>query len=82
MKVTRSDNDRICIDFSGAEARAFLDELSDVPGGSRLPKLRQVCSGLEGALATADMAFRNARQEVIGQKAREVERRRCRMKLV
>lgn len=50
MKVIR-DGDRICIDLSPAEACVFLDELSDVPGGTRLPKLRQVCAAISTVLA-------------------------------
>jgi len=84
MKVTRSIDDRVCVELSGAEARALLEELSDVPGGSRLPKLRQLCSGLDGALTTADMARQNARHEAAQaeRKVKEAEKRRCRMRLV
>jgi hypothetical protein len=39
----------IHIELSPPEARAFFEELLDVPGGARLPKLKQVCQGL-GAL--------------------------------
>lgn len=37
----------ICVEFTPAEARVFLDELSHVRGGARLPKIRQVCKELE-----------------------------------
>jgi hypothetical protein len=46
MKIRRSD-DSVHIDLSLAEARVLLEELSGVRGGARLPKLRQVCVGLE-----------------------------------
>jgi hypothetical protein len=46
MRV-RYATDIICVELSPAEARVLLDELSDVRGGARLPKLRQVCVGLE-----------------------------------
>ena len=49
MKIRRSV-DHILIDFTGAEARAFLNELLDVPRGTRLPKLSQVCTELDVAL--------------------------------
>lgn len=38
---------RVQIDLTGAEARVFLEELAHVRGGTRMPKLRQVCAGLE-----------------------------------
>lgn len=46
MKVRRAAS-VICIEFTFAEALVFLEELSNVRGGARLPKLRQVCRGLE-----------------------------------
>jgi hypothetical protein len=46
MRV-RYATDLICVELSPAEARVLLDELSHVRGGARLPKLRQVCAGLE-----------------------------------
>lgn len=46
MKIYRSA-DSVHIDLSIAEARVFLEELAHVRGGTRLPKLRQVCDGLE-----------------------------------
>ena len=46
MKI-RSAPDAIHIELSVAEAHVLHDELAHVRGGARLPKLRQVCSGLE-----------------------------------
>ena len=37
----------IYIDLSVAEAKALLEELLDVRGGTRMPKIRQVCQALE-----------------------------------
>lgn len=45
MKVKRTE-DGVSIMMSGAEACVLLHELLDVPGGARLPKLRQVCHEL------------------------------------
>lgn len=45
MKITRTEGG-VTIAMSGAEARVLLDKLLDVPGGARLPKLRQVCREL------------------------------------
>lgn len=45
MRVKRTE-DGVAIVMSGAEGRVLLEELLDVPGGARLPKLRQVCRGL------------------------------------
>ena len=39
--------DSICIDLSPAEAVVLFNELLDVPGGTRLPKIRQLCEELE-----------------------------------
>jgi hypothetical protein len=50
----------IYIEFSPAEARVLLDELSDVRGGARLPKLKQVCRELEMALVIEAQRERNA----------------------
>ena len=47
---TRLSVDLIHIDLSLAEARVFLDELTHVRGGARLPKIRQVCKDLEVTL--------------------------------
>lgn len=49
MKIHRSA-DYFHIDLLPAEARVLLEELSHVRGGARLPKLRQVCVGLEALL--------------------------------
>ena len=49
MKIRRTD-DLFHVDLTAAEARVLLDELVHVRGGARLPKLRQVCSGLETLL--------------------------------
>jgi len=45
MKIHRSAG-YIHIDFTGAEAAAFLEELENVRGGSKLPKVKQVCTKL------------------------------------
>lgn len=50
MRIHRSV-DHIHIDLLPAEAKVLFDELSNVRGGARLPKLRQVCVELEAALA-------------------------------
>ena len=47
MKVRRDiSTSTIHIELSSPEARVFFEELLDVPGGARLPKLKQVCQGL------------------------------------
>lgn len=50
----------IHIDLSAAEARAFLEELAHVRGGTRLPKLRQVCAGLEASFSLAGSTTKSA----------------------
>ena len=50
MRVRRTA-DTICIELPIGEARALLNELSDVRGGARLPKLRQVCKELEDSFS-------------------------------
>lgn len=50
MKIHRSTN-FIHIDLTVSEARALLDELENVRGGARLPKLRQVCASLEASIS-------------------------------
>jgi hypothetical protein len=52
MKIHRSTG-YIHIDLSGAEATVLLEELENVRGGAKLPKLRQVCEGLKGSLSLA-----------------------------
>ena len=49
MKVRR-DIDTVHIELTSIEARFFLEELANVRGGNRLPKLRQICRELELAL--------------------------------
>ncbi len=49
MKIRRTA-DTLNIELPFAEARVLFDELSDVRGGARLPKLKQVCRELETAL--------------------------------
>ena len=49
MKIHRSE-DNIHVELTIAEARVLLDELAHVRGGARLPKIRQVCAGLETTL--------------------------------
>lgn len=50
MKIHRG-KEYIHIDLSGAEAAWLLEELETVPGGSKFPKIRQVCGGLTHSLA-------------------------------
>jgi len=45
VKIQLSDA-RVQIDLTRAEACVLFEELVHVRGGSRLPKLRQVCAGL------------------------------------
>jgi len=47
MKINYSLGGSVSIELSLIEARALLYELSNVRGGARLPKLRQVCESLE-----------------------------------
>lgn len=54
MRVRRSE-DTIAIELTPAEARVFLNELLDVPGGARRPKIRQVCAELSGSFALTEM---------------------------
>lgn len=49
MKIHRSPG-LIHLDLSGAEAAVLLEELENVRGGSKLPKVRQVCEGLKRSL--------------------------------
>lgn len=49
MKIHRSTG-YVHIDLTGAEAAVLLDELENVRGGSKLPKVRQVCEGLKNSL--------------------------------
>jgi hypothetical protein len=55
MKIQRSPG-FIHIDFSVAEARAFIEELAHVRGGARLPKIRQVCTELEVSFGLTESA--------------------------
>jgi len=41
----------LSLELSYQEAQVLLDELSDVRGGARLPKLRQVCDEIRSSLA-------------------------------
>jgi len=43
MRIRRTENNGVRLEMSGAEAKALLDELLDVPGGSRMPKISQAC---------------------------------------
>jgi hypothetical protein len=54
MKIHHSTG-YVHIDLSAAEARVLLEELSNVRGGARLPKLRQVCKGLEALLVLTEV---------------------------
>jgi hypothetical protein len=49
VKIHRG-TEYIHIDLSGVEAAALLEELENVRGGARLPKLRRVCEGLRTLL--------------------------------
>jgi hypothetical protein len=49
VKIHRSTG-YIHIDLSGAEAAVLFEELENVRGGSKLPKVRQVCEGLKESL--------------------------------
>jgi hypothetical protein len=60
MKVLRSPN-RITIELSGAEARVLFEELSTIRGGSRMPKIRQVCGELEASFALGPIAKEGVR---------------------
>lgn len=50
MRVTRS-NGHVHIDLPIAAGRFLLQELLDVKGGSKLPKVKQLCKELEAAFA-------------------------------
>jgi hypothetical protein len=50
VKVRRDDKCALHVFLTGGESRALLEELLNVPGGSRMPKLRQLCHELEAAL--------------------------------
>jgi hypothetical protein len=54
MRVKRSPDFTLRIELSFVEARVLLDELLDVRGGARLPKVRQVCRELRLALGGLD----------------------------
>jgi hypothetical protein len=49
VKIHRSTG-YIHIDLTGPEAAVLLEELENVRGGSKLPKVRQVCEELKGSL--------------------------------
>lgn len=55
MKIHRSTG-YVHIDLSGAEAAVLLEELETVRGGSKHPKIRQVCEGLATTLAIGPRA--------------------------
>lgn len=50
MKIHRSPNYGILVEFTGAEAAWLLEELDTVPRGSKFPKIRQMCEGLRQSL--------------------------------
>ena len=50
VKARRLAN-TLSLELSYQEAQVLLDELSDVRGGARLPKLRQVCDEIRMSLA-------------------------------
>ncbi len=47
VKVRRTTVASVSIELSSSEALVLLEELANVRGGARLPKLRQVCQKLE-----------------------------------
>lgn len=53
MKIQRFDG-RVLIEFKPSEARVFLDELSHLRGGARMPKIRQICAELELAFGLGE----------------------------
>lgn len=50
MRFRRTDIS-VSVEMTLGEAQVLLDELSDIPGGARLKKMRQVCDGLAKSLA-------------------------------
>ena len=62
VKIRRSVNS-VCIDLGPAEARVFLEELSDVRGGARRPKIRQLCKELETALSLGSVTPASRKKE-------------------
>jgi hypothetical protein len=63
MRVRRDTSTSVCIELSSAEAHVLLEELSHVRGGARLPKLRQVCLGLEVIFNLAVPPFLGKKRE-------------------
>lgn len=58
MRVRRStDLLSFSVELTAIEARTFLEELSDIPGGSKLTKVRQICRALEVSFQLSDGAF-------------------------
>jgi hypothetical protein len=56
VKVEQSDY-TVRVELTLAELRVLLDELLDVPGGSRRPKIRQLCHALEVQLKLRNGGF-------------------------
>lgn len=57
MRVRRSDTGGASLEMNAFEARAFLEEIAHIPGGSKLPKLREVCHVLEVSFGLSDGMF-------------------------
>lgn len=49
--------DGVALEFTLSEAKIFYEELADLPGGSRLPKLKEVCGKLAVMFDLADGVF-------------------------
>lgn len=56
VRLRMSDNS-ISIEMKPLEMRAFLEELAHILGGSRLPKVREICRALEVQFGLIDGAF-------------------------
>lgn len=54
MKIHRSA-EYIHIDLTGAEAAVLLEELENVRGGSKLPKIRQMCDSLRTVIGSVSV---------------------------
>ena len=56
MKIEQSAY-KVHLELTLAEMRVLLDELLDMPGGSRRPKIRQLCNALETQLKLRNGGF-------------------------
>lgn len=61
------------IECSLAEMRVLLNELLDTPGGSRRPKIRQLCNALETHLKLHGSGFEEAGEEAEARLRRKKE---------